>query len=162
MKCPACDNELEAIVESDIEVDICTSGCGGMWLDRFEFQKFDEHHEPATALLNLPEPAISVDKSERRKCPKCSNIVMMRLFHSPKRVVEIDECPGCAGIWLDHGELDTIRELFPSSEDLKSAREEAMSNAFGVHKELFLQRDREEKEKERSARLGNVLNWFGQ
>ena len=34
---------------------------------------------------------------------------MMRHPFSVKREIEIDECPNCAGYWLDHGELDAIR-----------------------------------------------------
>ena len=29
---------------------------------------------------------------------------------SAKRRVEVDECPGCGGCWLDAGELEKIRE----------------------------------------------------
>jgi Zn-finger nucleic acid-binding protein len=33
----------------------------------------------------------------------------MRHFSSPARVVTIDECPTCAGVWLDSGEIERIQ-----------------------------------------------------
>ena len=54
MKCPACDNTLTEINISDILVDICKGGCGGIWFDNFELEKFDEKHEHAgEALLDI-------------------------------------------------------------------------------------------------------------
>lgn len=35
---------------------------------------------------------------------------MMRRFFTPLHVVEIDECPNCAGIWLDPSELNKIHD----------------------------------------------------
>ena len=35
------------------------------------------------------------------KCPKCN----MELLGSVRENIEIDCCPSCGGIWLDHGEL---------------------------------------------------------
>ena len=41
------------------------------------------------------------------KCPTCKepNLVM-----SERQSIEIDYCPECRGVWLDHGELDKIIE----------------------------------------------------
>jgi hypothetical protein len=38
----------------------------------------------------------------------------MRHFSSAKRAVAVDECPTCAGTWLDGGELEQIRAEFES------------------------------------------------
>lgn len=40
------------------------------------------------------------------KCPKCG----MRLEEIAVGDVYLDKCSGCAGIWLDKGELEVIRE----------------------------------------------------
>lgn len=40
------------------------------------------------------------------RCPKCG----MRLEEITVGAVSADKCSGCAGIWLDKGELDLIRE----------------------------------------------------
>ncbi|WP_299494416.1 zf-TFIIB domain-containing protein [uncultured Shewanella sp.] len=56
----------------------------------------------------------NIDVTPRISCPKCADIVMARHFYSPKNQIEIDSCPGCGGIWLDYGELQKIRQLFPT------------------------------------------------
>ena len=38
----------------------------------------------------------------------------MRHFYSAKRAVAVDECPTCAGTWLDGGELEQIRNEYDS------------------------------------------------
>ena len=41
------------------------------------------------------------------KCPVCKDVTLLM---SEKSGIEIDYCPECRGIWLDHGELDKIME----------------------------------------------------
>jgi len=55
-----------------------------------------------------------MDAAKRRRCPKCPDSVLMRHFSSAKRAVAVDECPTCAGTWLDGGELEQIRAEFES------------------------------------------------
>ena len=47
LRCPACGEEMEKIFVSsaNCNVDICTKGCGGIFFDNREYQKFDENHE---------------------------------------------------------------------------------------------------------------------
>ena len=40
MNCPACGNVLKEMTVSDISVDVCQGGCGGIWFDNFELKKF--------------------------------------------------------------------------------------------------------------------------
>ncbi|MFP6620618.1 MAG: zf-TFIIB domain-containing protein [Pirellulaceae bacterium] len=39
------------------------------------------------------------------KCPKCGGLTAAINTHS----VSLDKCHGCDGIWLDHGELEQLR-----------------------------------------------------
>jgi hypothetical protein len=55
---------------------------------------------------------------------------MMRHFHSVKRGVVVDECPRCAGFWLDAGELPGIRSEFSTEEERKKAAQECFSELF--------------------------------
>ena len=48
----------------------------------------------------------------------------MRHFFSPKRRVEVDECPNCGGYWLDAGELAAIQGERDSVEGEKKAAKE--------------------------------------
>ena len=123
MKCPACGNELQEIAAGDVKVDACKGGCGGIWFDQFELQKLDDAQEAAgAALLDIERAAqVAVDPAARRSCPKCDDVVMMRHFFGVKRDVEVDECPGCAGFWLDGGELGAVRAQFDSEDQRNKA-----------------------------------------
>ncbi len=134
MNCPACALQLEAITVGEITVDVCTHGCGGVWFDQFELKKVDEPNESAgEILLNIDiEKTNSPDPSQRRMCPKCEDIIMMRHFFSVKREVEVDECPNCGGFWLDYGELASIRTQFESEDDRKKAANAYFEDIFGT------------------------------
>ena len=111
MKCPACFNELTPLPVGSVTVDVCQGGCGGIWFDAFELQRIDREDETATQwLMNVERDLhVQVDPYRKRECPRCTGVKLMRHFHSPKRRVEVDECPGCGGFWLDAGELARIR-----------------------------------------------------
>ena len=111
MKCPACFNELKEIQVSNLTVDVCQGGCGGIWFDAFELQKVDEGRETVgEPLLNIQrDEHLVVDKSRKHECPRCAGVKLHRHFFSAKRRVEVDQCPNCAGYWLDAGELALIR-----------------------------------------------------
>ncbi len=95
---------------SGVTVDVCQSGCGGVWCDRFELDKLVDlgADSEIDALAAERDPARSTDRGERPCCPRCGVPMMRRLF-SPQRRVEVEECPACAGFWLDSGELEQIR-----------------------------------------------------
>ena len=48
------------------------------------------------------------------KCTVCKDVTLLM---SEKSGIEIDYCPECRGIWLDHGELEKIMEKNNSSND---------------------------------------------
>ena len=112
MKCPVCANTLKTVQVGTVAVDVCLGGCGGIWFDNFELQKLDDPHDPAAEMLIKlgKREDLNIDYAQRRKCPRCGDTIMMRHFYSPRRRVEVDECPNCGGFWLDAGELALIRE----------------------------------------------------
>ena len=111
MNCPACFNQLTEMQVGNVTVDVCQGGCGGIWFDAFELQRVDEEREAAgERLLEIERDArIHVDSSRKRECPRCPGIKLQRHFFSARRKVEVDQCPNCAGYWLDAGELAQIR-----------------------------------------------------
>lgn len=133
MKCPACESVLQEMTVGDVTVDVCQGGCGGIWFDNFEIKKFDEPHESAgEELLDIEQDeSLVIDRTKRLKCPKCSDMTMMRHFFSVKKEVEVDECPGCGGFWLDAGELIKIRSLFNTEEERRRAAHDYFSEVFG-------------------------------
>jgi hypothetical protein len=125
MKCPACFNELKPLQVGSVTVDVCQGGCGGVWFDAFELQRIEQEDETATQwLMNVErDPQIQLDPLRKRKCPRCTDVKLMRHFHSPKRRVEVDECPGCGGFWLDAGELARIRAELQAQRELAQGQQ---------------------------------------
>ena len=136
MNCPVCSNNLDAQVVGEITLDVCSQGCGGVWFDQFEFKKFDEKHEPhpdksLKLKLELKSGTSSIAKSHGlHQCPKCESISMMRYFSSVKRQVWIDQCPNCAGVWVDAGELAQIRDEFNTDAERIKAADAVFSEMF--------------------------------
>ncbi|MCK4626288.1 MAG: zf-TFIIB domain-containing protein [Phycisphaerae bacterium] len=120
------------MVAGGVTVDVCKGGCGGVWFDNFELQKVDNASESAGGLLDVErDENVAVDHSARKKCPKCDDLVMMRHFSGVKKEVEVDECPGCGGFWLDFGELAQIRSQFATEAEKDQATSVYFTEAFG-------------------------------
>jgi Zn-finger nucleic acid-binding protein len=110
MKCPACFNELTEMQTAGVAVDICHGGCGGIWFDAFELQRFEAAAQAAGEVLRIDrDPHLFVDHARKRDCPRCDGVKLKRHFSSAQRQVEVDQCPNCAGYWLDAGELEKVR-----------------------------------------------------
>ncbi len=121
--CPACSRPLTALAVGRILIDVCHEGCGGIWFDHFELQRFDEQHEGEGRVAAHVErhPEGVRDPSQRLRCPRCRDVVLRQHYFSVKQQVEVDSCPGCGGYWLDHGELEGIRNEFATA----TARQQA-------------------------------------
>jgi Zn-finger nucleic acid-binding protein len=160
MNCPACRRELTTMTAGPITVDVCAGGCAGIWFDHFELAKVDEQSESAGAsLLEIKgDPSVTIDLEKRRTCPKCGpGMVMMRHFSSVSRKITIDECPNCGGVWLDAGELRTIRSDFPSAEARDEAARKAFSEMFDA--QLAAGREADQAELERAQKFVHALRF---
>ena len=98
--------------------------------------------------LVIPNSVVSIDS---RPFPRCDNLVMMRHYFSVKRHVTVDECPGCAGYWLDPGELAAIRNQFATEEERKEAAENEFSDMLDSGLANIRERSRNKLEKARSV-----------
>lgn len=126
MLCPRTGKPMIEVEFGGVKVDVST-GCGGVWFDNFELKKFDELHESAGEdLIKLMEKYHdpNIDTEAKIKCPKCEDITLMRRFYSVKRQVAIDECAQCGGIWLDAGELLSIRQQYETEQERNQAASE--------------------------------------
>lgn len=160
MNCPACGHALSPLTTETITVDACVGGCGGLWFDAFELKKVDEAHEAAgEALLQIPRRSDRVvDREKRYSCPKCPDIVMRRYYSSVKRQVAVDECPNCAGVWLDDGELAAIRAEFATQSEREASNAAYME---GVMAETTAQATKErEALKERTDRFSRMFRFL--
>ncbi len=117
INCPACGKEMVKIYmpEQKCNLDVCVNGCGGIYFDNREFEKFDEQHENIDEIIETLKDKnfIEVDQSKTRICPVCGGN-MVKNFSSVHRKIEIDECYFCGGKFLDNDELIKIREEYPT------------------------------------------------
>ncbi len=159
MDCPACERTLQEISVAEIRVDVCRTGCGGVWFDRFELGKMDEAHESGgVRLLDYqPQVSLEVDKSARRNCPR-DGAIMMRHFFSTFREVGVDTCPACAGVWLDAGELASIRTADRSDEQRAEAAKKALAQQFGDA--MAAMRRESAEDRERAESVARALRWI--
>ena len=118
--CPACGKKMDKIYmpSAGVNLDVCVNGCGGIYFDNREFAKFDEQHEDIQPLVSAFEGKEYnvVDSSETRICPVCS-MKMVKNYASAKHEIQVDECYGCGGKFLDHCELDKIRAQYATEEE---------------------------------------------
>ena len=120
IKCPACQNEMVKVFipREGINIDICVNGCGGIYFDNREFKSFDEHAENIDEITKAIEGKefIKVNTDLPRVCPACG-AKMVKNFSSAKKTIQVDECYSCGGKFLDHGELEKIRDEYETEEE---------------------------------------------
>jgi Zn-finger nucleic acid-binding protein len=120
----------------DTVIDVCHHGCGGIWFDYFELNKFDEGGSDPGELLNVVKhPDYQRFQHERLNCPRCQTVVLRQHFFSIRQQVEVDSCPHCGGYWLDHGELAAIREQFHTDAAREAATKQFMEDLDDQHVE---------------------------
>ena len=161
MKCPACGNKLATMTQSDLTVDVCSQGCGGIWFDHFELQKVDEDNESAgEALLHItaPTPVPAQQPGTKRSCPLCLDTKMFAHFISVRQKIEIDECPKCGGVWLDAGELSAIRHEFKSDAERKQAARQYFDNLFAD--DLNVEKARLEQRSQQVQKFANAVRFI--
>lgn len=99
--CPRCNEALAVASSAGVEVDLCRQ-CGGVYLDVTEFDAI------LSARLGRKLESTFAFTGEQTALPlDCSGCgaEMHRAFHDE---MEIDQCPSCGGIWLDHDERDEL------------------------------------------------------
>ncbi len=118
MDCPACGKLMVEESFGVVRVDVCKNGCKGIWFDWGELKELDENHEGAGEALKEALKSSRVNEVGRGPlmCPKCG-IAMHAHKYSNAKEVNVDECYGCGGFFLDSGELREIREHYMSGEE---------------------------------------------
>ncbi len=162
MMCPACARPLTHRSVSDISVDACIGGCGGIWFDQYELNKFDETTDrDGTALLDIPRDINWAPPADAplRDCPRCADETKMHQhFTSVKRTIEMDECPQCGGIFLDGGEIAALREEFATHAERDAAAnaefDKTISSMLGTMKA------ESQKEQEQVKKVGHALRFL--
>jgi Zn-finger nucleic acid-binding protein len=132
--CPHCKMPLQIYFTNDEEYDICTQ-CGGMWLDRGEFQSATresdiykkEQYKSEYVKGALKNPGGYIP------CVRCGKLMIKENFARISGVM-IDKCAR-HGIWLDAGELEKIRH-FIADGGMDKSRDREITRNREVIKEL--------------------------
>jgi Zn-finger nucleic acid-binding protein len=115
MICPACQRALVELTVAEITLDFCHGGCDGIWFDGGELEKLGESEEGQThCSVALPvDPSIEVDESLPPRCPRCGSGAVMKQTRvgGGEEGVMIDLCEECGGVWLDHGEFESLQQM---------------------------------------------------
>ena len=132
--CPACGKTMKKIYipEENINIDICLDGCGGIFFDNREFDKFNESNEDISKIINSYEDKqyTPVNEDLQRVCPACG----MKMVQNTTKVggsVVIDECYGCGAKFLDHNELMKIRAEYPTDKERSEAAMKMLYSRVG-------------------------------
>lgn len=120
MKCPVCSKEMVEENFGDVLVEVCETGCRGIWFDWMELTKLDEQNEGLGAALEeaLNYPRSNDESRGKIKCPKCDTSMYAHI-HLRTKEINVDECVSCGGFFLDSGELKATRDTYMSDEEEK-------------------------------------------
>ena len=115
--CPKCppttpNRTLDALTLEGYEVNRCAA-CGGMWFDKGELGSLlNSDTRKVNALLGGSDPD---DKDYKTgKCPRDAGKRLFRVKSERNRLVTIETCAVCQGIWLDGGEFERIKKHQPN------------------------------------------------
>lgn len=123
MLCPSCQQALVEISAPPVLIDVCISGCKGIWFDRGELEKVLKHPAQAEQLMNSTGWEIQESPAaEKRCCPRCAQVALHSFHWGGQYPVELDLCPQCGGFWLDAGELLLVCEGLKAGEKLPQVR----------------------------------------
>ena len=132
--CPRCDIALEPYDYRNNDAEICPH-CSGLWFDRQEFAYLTSEREVYQD-QNLPKsfqrPALQAETSYL-PCVRCGTPMTKKNFQEISGVM-IDIC-GDHGIWLDAGELETIR-TFIANGGLDKSQDHRIAHNYGDIQDL--------------------------
>jgi uncharacterized protein len=114
MICPVCNAEMVVKDFGGVKVHVC-NGCKGIWFDQGELRKLDKNNKALNSALEdaLKSPRNNNNQRGPIKCPKCA-IPMQTHKYAKAKEVNVDECYGCGGFFLDYGELTENRDNYMS------------------------------------------------
>ena len=131
MRCPACKEPLREKGAGKMTLDVCYGGCGGIWFDATELERLDARAAASLHTIWQVAPGVP-DLNEARMCPRCPEQILARKWFSDQKKVEIDQCPGCNGIWLDAGEFTRIYDEIKGSKVASGLYAIAIAEAAAV------------------------------
>ncbi len=84
----------------DIEIDCCPK-CQGIYLDKGEIRRLTGNRN----LNDLLTKHLGLDADSSYVCPRCGGLMDAEMAGSTR----VDVCLTCKGVWVDHGELESLQ-----------------------------------------------------
>ncbi len=106
LNCPICDIQLETAVVGGGEVLQCRR-CEGLLVYQEELPTILRERLASAGSPRPPQPIRPEELARKLACPMCKRSLDVHPYYGPGHIL-IDTCGGCAVIWLDRGEMDTI------------------------------------------------------
>jgi Zn-finger nucleic acid-binding protein len=109
MRCLSRRHEMiekpEQTPKGSVYYDVCES-CGGIW---FDVGEMDAMVLPVYQSVEASSRDKAKGVSEPlRKCPRCKNQWLDKVFFLAYSDILLDHCENCRGFWLDGGEFKRI------------------------------------------------------
>ena len=105
LDCPRCwvamKKEEVEVLGPNVIIDRCPT-CMGIWFDNKELKKILGNRKLAHFLTRH----IGTQSKSKLVCPRCGGLMDLEYAED----VEIDVCLVCHGAWLDHSELERLKE----------------------------------------------------
>lgn len=132
LNCPRCDLPMSthtiAAGTAVVLVDVCASGCAGIWLDAQDMQLgvdvSDDLQQVTVSPCSVP------DTSQPASCPLCRD-PMQRYRWNYQSPVILDECATGHGTWIDGGEVQAMEE-FEAHETLPAEKQARLRMRMGM------------------------------
>lgn len=106
--CATCDNSLEKVLLSGVEVDYCPK-CYGLWFEEDELRLAKDNKDDGLRWLDIDlwkDPLQLRITRGRKLCPE-DRLPLYRVYYGDSNIV-VDVCSICHGTWLDRGEFKNI------------------------------------------------------
>lgn len=109
LDCPICSTRLATASAAEVRVLYCTN-CRGLLAQQEAFSAIVRLLRAQASGEPAPIRPVDRDQLDREtQCPGCGRTMETHPYYGPGNVV-IDNCPSCALVWLDCGELAAIRD----------------------------------------------------
>lgn len=97
------------------------------------------------------------------KCPVCKDVTLLM---TERKGIEIDYCPECRGIWLDHGELDKMLQQEEKYEKhYQKNYEKEERNDYKKHHDYddddYYDKKKHSKKRRKESFMGDIFDIFG-
>lgn len=115
LRCPRCAEPMQELEGAGgLRVDSCEA-CGGAWYDAGELAQ----------ALHVEGPLDPLREGSRRvrsvPCPRCER-GLLELTWPAGADIRVDACPSCEGVFLDAGEVASVRRALRSAGRLQGAQ----------------------------------------